>query len=106
MLHLNAGWVGNESLISSANFAGPHTSQFVMDPAPSAAFYPTAILTESTLGYGFGWFQLDYQGHLVQMHNGQVFGFGTNMVVMPTDGLGIFISETGSTSRARQEHVH
>lgn len=100
MLHLNGGSVGNVSLVSPTNLAVTHTPQFIMQQVPSAAFKPRSRLDESTLGYANGWLQFDSQGHLVVWHNGETFGYLSEMSVMPLDGLGIFASMTGGIDGA------
>ena len=95
MLHLNGGSVGNVSLVSPTNLAVTHTPQFIMSPVPSAAFFPRSRLSESTLGYANGWLNFDSQGHLAVWHNGETFGYLSEMTVMPLDGLGVFASMIG-----------
>lgn len=98
LLHLNNGYDihSNQRLISAANMNIVHRPWMIMGAGPFPFVEPTNPFSNANLGYGCGWMEDRYQGRQQIWHDGEVFGFSTEMVFMPLDGVGIFLSQTGS----------
>jgi CubicO group peptidase (beta-lactamase class C family) len=98
LLHINGGYdvVTQRQLVSRANMDLVHRPWMIMGSGPFPFVQPTAPFENSNLGYGMSWMEDRYRGHKVVWHNGEVFGFQTEMSFLPLDGLGIFLSQTGS----------
>ncbi|MGE0439317.1 MAG: serine hydrolase [Gemmatimonadales bacterium] len=73
----------------------PDTWQEIFTPqnmVPPDGFYPTAALTRPHwTTYGFGWFQHDYQGRMVQFHTGSIDGMVAIIGLIPEERLGVYV---------------
>ncbi|OBZ74859.1 Penicillin-binding protein 4* [Grifola frondosa] len=72
----------NVSVIPRSTFDETTTAHSIVVGKP-----PTPEM--SILGYGMGWMQSSIQGHQTLSHGGGLPGFLTNVVLFPSDGLGI-----------------
>ena len=70
-----------------------HTAQVLVDP-PQAVWSSTLTQNRSSvsLGYAYGWGEVDSNGHRVVTHSGALLGFWTEVDVWPLDDFGVFIS--------------
>jgi CubicO group peptidase (beta-lactamase class C family) len=74
LLHLNKGFVGNESFVSSALLEQAHTPSFLM--AYSNSWFPQDTFSEVVDGYGFGWIEVrSDQGYQLSLrYSGNPYG--------------------------------
>ena len=68
-----------------------HTAQVLIDL--NSVFVTNDSLRSSvSLGYGYGWFEVDVQGHRLVTHTGALVGFWSQLDVWPLDDFGVFVS--------------
>jgi CubicO group peptidase (beta-lactamase class C family) len=86
---LDSGRVNGRPLLRPSTWAELFKPQTVV---PAGGFYPTAQLTKPHwTTYGLGWFQLDYQGKMIQMHTGSIDGLVAIIGLVPDDRFGIYV---------------
>jgi CubicO group peptidase (beta-lactamase class C family) len=86
---LDKGQVNGDTLISAQNFNELFKPQQIV---PAAAFYPTQMLTQPHwTTYGFGWFQHDYRGKMVQFHTGSLPGMVAIIGMIPEKNIGVYV---------------
>jgi CubicO group peptidase (beta-lactamase class C family) len=88
---LNGGEYRNKVIIPTEFYKQSTTPQWRSTNIPSGKI--------NYLGYGFGWNIAIYQGHYSVYHGGSVDGFGSLVLFLPNDNLGmaIFINSRGSS---------
>jgi len=96
IFQLNRGSIDNTTLVSSNVLNECHQPSFLVEHPPQPASKPRAPFSEASMGYGFGWMKENYQGYEAYWHNGLLWGYNSEMYLMPDIGLGIFLSQTGS----------
>lgn len=85
---LDEGQADGERLLEAETFAELFKPQ--MFAAEIA--YPAAEEAEPHFfGYGFGWFLQDYEGRLLAMHTGSLFGANALVALVPEEELGLVI---------------
>jgi len=95
--HLNGGTVGGRPLLAPATHAEMFTIQMPMAPGGEMGFlYPGA----SFLGYGLGWFLYDHAGRKAVEHSGGIDGMTTELVMIPSEKLGVIVLTNSSSSMA------
>lgn len=85
---LNEGSVGERRLLEAETFAE------LLKPQMFAAeiSYPAAEeAAPHFFGYGLGWFLQDYEGRLLAMHTGSLFGANALVALVPEEELGLVI---------------
>ncbi len=71
---------------------------------PGPEFYPTIKLTKPHwMTYGFGWFQHDYRGEMVNFHTGSLDGRTAIIGLIPDKKLGVYIF--GNLDHAEMRHA-
>lgn len=88
---LNGGIYEKKVIIPAEFYAQSTTPQWRSKNVPSGKI--------NYLGYGFGWNIAIYQGHYSVYHGGSVDGFGSMLLFLPDDSIGmaIFINSRGSS---------
>ncbi len=65
-------------------------------------FYPAVRLIEPHwTTYGLGWFQLDYEGRMVQFHTGSIDGMAAIVGLVPEEDLGVVVLENRDHAECR-----
>ncbi len=86
---LNEGRVDGQPLLQAQTFAELLEPQIF---AGAEVAYPAAAEAEPHFfGYGLGWFLQDYQGRLLAMHTGSLFGANALVALVPEEELGLVI---------------
>ncbi|MEO5858282.1 MAG: serine hydrolase [Pyrinomonadaceae bacterium] len=105
-----AKWVNfnlGNTTVNGKELLKPATLAEIMRPqtiVPTAEFYPTARLTKPHwMTYGFGWFQQDYRGEMVNMHTGSLAGRTAIVGLIPDKKFGIYIF--GNIDHAEVRHA-
>lgn len=80
---LNGGTVGGKRLVSEKAF--------------NETIAPQMKITDK-IGYGFGWFIRDWNGHKVVDHGGNIDGFNSQLAMMPDQKLGFVLLTNVSAS--------
>lgn len=95
--HLNSGTVNGRPLLAPATHRAMFTMQMPMAPDGEVGFlYPGA----SFLGYGLGWFLFDHAGRKAVEHSGGIDGMTTELVLIPSEKLGVIVLTNSSSSVA------
>jgi CubicO group peptidase (beta-lactamase class C family) len=85
----------------------PETFQTILRPqaiVPPGQFYPTVSLTKPHwTTYGFGWFQHDYRGEMINFHTGSLAGRTAIIGLIPDKKMGIYIF--GNVDHAEVRHA-
>ena len=105
-----AKWIdfmlGNTT-VSGKQLLKPATFQALLRPqaiVPPGQFYPTVALTQPHwTTYGFGWFQHDYRGEMVNFHTGSLAGRTAIIGLIPDKKMGIYIF--GNLDHAEVRHA-
>jgi CubicO group peptidase (beta-lactamase class C family) len=98
---LGDGSVNGKVLIKPATFRTILSPQAIVPPGQ---FYPTVSLTKPHwTTYGFGWFQHDYRGEMVNFHTGSLAGRTAIIGLIPDRKMGIYIF--GNTDHAEVRHA-
>ena len=93
--------VNGKEILKAATLAEIMRPQIVIPPGQ---FYPTTRLTKPHwTTYGFGWFQQDYRGEMVQMHTGSLAGRTAIIGLVPDKKFGIYIF--GNIDHAEVRHA-
>jgi len=105
-----AKWVNfnlGNTTVNGKELLKPGTLAEIMRPqtiVPAGEFYPTARLTKPHwTTYGFGWFQQDYRGEMVNMHTGSLAGRTAIVGLIPDKKFGIYIF--GNIDHAEVRHA-
>jgi CubicO group peptidase (beta-lactamase class C family) len=105
-----AKWI--DFMLSNAPVKGkqllkPATHEALLRPqaiVPPGQFYPTVALTKPHwTTYGFGWFQHDYRGEMVNFHTGSLAGRTAIIGLIPDKKMGIYIF--GNIDHAEVRHA-
>jgi CubicO group peptidase (beta-lactamase class C family) len=87
-LLLDEGRVGDKSVIKADTVAEGFKPQMLL----ANIGYPAARHAKPHFyAYGLGWFLQDYQGRLVAMHTGSLYGANALAAVVPEENLGLVI---------------
>lgn len=84
----------NEGQAEGRQLLEPETFAELLEPQIFAAdaAYPAAKEADPHFfGYGLGWFVQDYQGRLLAMHTGSLFGANALVAMVPEEELGLVI---------------
>ncbi len=96
-LQLNGGVANGRRLLSPATHGEMFTMQMPIAPGGELNFlYPGA----NFLGYGLGWFLFDHAGRKVVEHSGGIDGMTTELVMVPSEKLGVIVLTNSSSSIA------
>ena len=94
--------VGGKQLLKPESLAMVLRPQVVIPP--DGGFYPTTALTKPHwTTYGFGWFQHDYRGEMVNFHTGSLAGRTAIIGLLPDKKFGIYIF--GNLDHAEVRHA-
>jgi CubicO group peptidase (beta-lactamase class C family) len=86
---LDSARIGNTRYIKASTFAELFRPQAIVPPDE---FYPSAALTHPHwMTYGFGWFQQDYRGKMVNFHTGSIDGSVAIIGLIPEERLGVYV---------------
>ena len=86
---LDEGRVDGRRLLEEETFAELLEPQIFAGPEVA---YPAAGEADPHFfGYGLGWFLQDYQGRLLAMHTGSLFGANALVAIVPEEELGLVI---------------
>lgn len=100
-LNFNLGAAGGKEILKPATLAEIMRPQVIIPPGQ---FYPTTRLTKPHwTTYGFGWFQQDYRGEMVNMHTGSLSGRTAIVGLIPDKKFGIYIF--GNVDHAEVRHA-
>src|SRR4051812_17482775 len=98
---LAGGTVNGKPLLKPQTFAELLKPQVIV---PAAGFYPTIAITKPHwMTYGFGWFQHDYRGEMVDFHTGSLDGRTAIIGLMPDKHLGVYVF--GNLDHAELRHA-
>lgn len=86
----------------------PETYKEILRPQviipPGGEYYPTAALTNPHwTTYGFGWFQQDYRGEMIEFHTGSLDGRTAIIGLIPDKKLGVYVF--GNLDHAEVRHA-
>ena len=105
-----AKWVNfmlGNTTVNGKQLLKPATYQALLSPqaiVPPGQFYPTVALTKPHwTTYGFGWFQHDYRGEMVNFHTGSLDGRTAIIGLIPDKKMGIYIF--GNVDHAEVRHA-
>jgi CubicO group peptidase (beta-lactamase class C family) len=87
IFNLNKGKVGDTQIISEASLHTLQSPQMAITDQSLAALYDAE--TDSYLDYGMGWIMWHYRGIPIVEHSGGIDGFATEVVLVPSQMLGI-----------------
>ena len=95
--HLNGGTVNGRPLLTPATHAEMFKMQMPIAPGGGMdLLYPGA----NFLGYGLGWFLYDHAGRKAVEHSGGIDGMTTELVMIPSEKLGVIVLTNNSSSIA------
>jgi len=98
--------LGNTT-VNGKELLKPATYKEILKPqviVPAGGFYPTIALTKPHwMTYGFGWFQHDYRGFMVDFHTGSLDGRTAIIGMIPDKKLGVYIF--GNLDHAEVRHA-
>lgn len=98
--------LGNTT-VNGKQLLKPETYKELFKPqviVPQSGFYPTTALTKPHwMTYGFGWFQHDYRGEMVDFHTGSLDGRTAIIGLIPDKKLGVYIF--GNLDHAEVRHA-
>ena len=95
--HLNGGTVGGRPLLAQATHREMFTPQmWLRAEGQLGLLYPGA----NFLGYGLGWFLFDHAGRKVVEHSGGIDGMTTELMMVPSEKLGVIVLTNASSSIA------
>lgn len=77
------------SLIETSIWEEITSPQVVSDIICNPQFGLQEIITMES--YGLGWFIISYRGHKVVFHGGNIEGFSSNVLLVPSKGVGIVV---------------
>lgn len=92
--HLNGGTVGGRPLLAPATHQEMFVTQMWMRPSEAGFLYPGV----NFLGYGLGWFLFDHAGRKVVEHSGGIDGMTTELMMVPSEKLGVIVLTNNSSS--------
>jgi CubicO group peptidase (beta-lactamase class C family) len=105
-----AKWINfmlGNTTVNGKQLLKPATYQALLSPqaiVPPGQFYPTVSLTRPHwTTYGFGWFQHDYRGEMVNFHTGSLDGRTAIIGLIPDKKMGIYIF--GNVDHAEVRHA-
>lgn len=105
-----AKWVNfmlGNTTVNGKEFLKPATMNEILKPqviVPAGQFYPTIAATKPHwMTYGFGWFQHDYRGEMVNFHTGSLAGRTAIIGLMRDKKLGVYIF--GNLDHAEVRHA-
>ena len=105
-----AKWINfilGNTTVDGKQLLKPATYQALLSPqaiVPRGDFYPTVSLTKPHwTTYGFGWFQHDYRGEMVNFHTGSLDGRTAIIGLIPDKKMGIYIF--GNVDHAEVRHA-
>lgn len=105
-----AKWVSfmlGNTTVNGKELLKPATLNEILKPqviVPAGQFYPTIALTKPHwMTYGFGWFQHDYRGEMVNFHTGSLNGRTAIIGLMRDKKLGVYIF--GNLDHAEVRHA-
>ncbi len=105
-----AKWVNlmlGNTVVNGKELLKPATLNEILKPqviVPMGQFYPTVALTKPHwMTYGFGWFQHDYRGEMVNFHTGSLAGRTAIIGIMRDKKLGVYIF--GNLDHAEVRHA-
>ena len=93
-MHLLGGMAGRERVLPEATIRAMHSVQAPISYDPNGS-------EQTYRSYGMGWFVQDYRGHPTVQHAGQVFGYMTQITLLPRDGIGVVV-----LTNAYYHHAH
>ena len=86
---LDSAIIGGKKLLSKEVFEELFKPQTIIS---KSKFYPTAKLTKPNwTTYGYGWFQHDYMGRMVNFHTGSLSGLVAIIGLLHEDKLGVYV---------------
>lgn len=98
--------LGNTT-VNGKQLLKPETYKEILKPqviVPAYGFYPTIASTKPHwMTYGFGWFQHDYRGEMVDFHTGSLDGRTAIIGMIPDKKLGVYIF--GNLDHAEVRHA-
>ncbi|MBM4186242.1 MAG: DUF2911 domain-containing protein [Gemmatimonadetes bacterium] len=95
--HLNGGSVNGRPLLAPATHREMFATQMWLRPeGEMAMLYPGA----NFLGYGLGWFLYDQVGRKVVEHSGGIDGMITELIMVPSERLGVIVLTNAGGSLA------
>ena len=105
-----AKWVNfmlGNTTVNGKQLLKPATFQAILRPqivVPPGQFYPTVALTKPHwTTYGYGWFQHDYRGEMVNFHTGSLAGRTAIIGMIPDKKMGVYIF--GNVDHAEVRHA-
>ncbi|XP_013418181.1 uncharacterized protein LOC106179194 [Lingula anatina] len=92
LFHLNSGKAHDQSQVVSVNALEETYRPNIACPSSLDKYLSTPIIpvTFNVSHYGFGWRIGSYRGYPMVTHTGLSWGFSSNLVLIPSKGLGIY----------------
>ncbi len=105
-----AKWVSfmlGNTTVNGKQLLKPETYREILKPhviIPTAEFYPTTAATKPNwTTYGFGWFQHDYRGEMLNFHTGSLAGRTAIVGLLTRKKVGVYIF--GNVDHAEVRHA-
>lgn len=94
LMWTNQGRIAGKEIISSSFYQQAISSQMIASPN-----LPSPMMTDYYFfNYGLGWYLANYRGHYGVGHGGNINGFSSFLVFLPTDSIGIYVSANQNNS--------
>jgi len=94
LMWTNQGRIAGKEIISSSFYQQAISSQMIASPN-----LPNPMMTDYYFfNYGLGWYLANYRGHYGVGHGGNINGFSTFLVFLPTDSIGVYVSANQNNS--------
>jgi CubicO group peptidase (beta-lactamase class C family) len=85
LAQLQGGVVDGKQVISPAALKQLHAPTMVLPEGAVGELWPEATNT----AYALGWFVMNYRGHKVLHHGGNIDGFAAMVSMLPAEGIGV-----------------
>jgi len=85
LLHLRKGKAGASQIVSESQLTQTHSPQMVTPADMPSPDWPDLS------SYGLGWYLRPYRGAVIHYHEGSVFGFRSNVSLIPDQNAGVVV---------------
>lgn len=94
LMWTNQGRIAGKEIISSSFYQQAISSQMIASPNLPNPKMPDYYF----FNYGLGWYLANYRGHYGVGHGGNINGFSSFLVFLPTDSIGVYVSANQNNS--------
>lgn len=94
LMWTNQGRFAGKAILAPSFYQQAISSQMIASPN-----LPNPMMTDYYFfNYGLGWYLANYRGHYGVGHGGNINGFSSFLVFLPTDSIGIYVSANQNNS--------